>query len=52
MGLLKKLYNLLKGKNYQEVWKQFAKENDGSFIPAHDVNNDKIKLNNIWCVVQ
>lgn len=44
MGVLKKIRVWLFGKGYQEVWKQFAKENNGTFIIAHDGNEDCVEI--------
>jgi hypothetical protein len=42
MGILTQLYKSLFGKKYQAVWKQFAKDHNGTFILANDGNNDGV----------
>lgn len=44
MGILQQLYKALFGKNYQEVWMQFAKELNGTFILANDGNEDSVEI--------
>lgn len=44
MTMLTQLYKTLFGKSYQEVWRQFARANNGAFICAKDCNNDSVEI--------
>ncbi len=44
MGIMKRIYEWIFGKSYQEVWKQFAKENNGTFILANGANEDCVEI--------
>lgn len=44
MGFLKILYQFFFGKDYTEVWKQFAREKNGKFVKGINGNGDSVEI--------
>lgn len=44
MGILTQLYKSLFGRKYQEVWRKFAEDNNGTFVLAKDGNQDSVEI--------